>query len=424
VPGRRAVISPALLAEVRPLASRFRDAGCNLYLVGGIVRDQELGRPLAAESDIDLTTDAHPALIKKLVAGVAEAVWTQGERFGTIGCLIGGRAFEITTHRGESYDPDSRKPAVVFSGAVEHDLARRDFTVNAMAVSLPDGGLVDPFGGRSDLAAGLLRTPLEPELSFSDDPLRMLRAARFVAGYGLTPDAALLAAIQELAPRMAIVSVERRRDELDKLLAVVDPRPGLRLLVELDLAPYVLPDLARVPPAVIERTLDAVAQLPSTHSVRLAALLAVDDEPQRPVVAARLRGLRYSNEVIARVGAIVEGASMVWRARAPWSPPMVRRLAASTGAHLDDALSLASTRVDTTDVAEALADLRAHESLDELEPALDGDEVMALLGVGPGVAVGEALAFLRALRIEEGALAPDVARARLTSWWSERERRE
>jgi poly(A) polymerase len=265
------VISTELLAEVRPLASRFRDAGFGLYLVGGIVRDQELGRPLTPDGDIDLTTDAHPPVIKKLVGAVAEAVWTQGERFGTIGCLIGGRSFEITTHRGESYVPDSRKPDVVFAAAVEHDLARRDFTINAMAVSLPDGSLVDPFGGRRDLAAGLLRTPLEPELSFSDDPLRMLRAARFVAGYGLTPDAALLVAIEDLAPRMAIVSFERRRDELDKLLAVDDPRPGLRLIVDRGLAPYVLPELAVAPPAVIARTVDAVAAGGARRSRRPAA---------------------------------------------------------------------------------------------------------------------------------------------------------
>jgi poly(A) polymerase len=416
------VISTELLAEVRPLASRFRDAGFGLYLVGGIVRDQELGRPLTPDGDIDLTTDAHPPVIKKLVGPVAEAVWTQGERFGTIGCLIDGRSFEITTHRGESYVPDSRKPDVVFAAAVEHDLARRDFTINAMAVSLPDGSLVDPFGGRRDLAAGLLRTPLEPELSFSDDPLRMLRAARFVAGYGLTPDAALLVAIEALAPRMAIVSFERRRDELDKLLAVDDPRPGLRLIVDRGLAPHVVPELGAAPAAVIARTVDAVAQLPaSSHPLRLAALLAVDDQPHRASVTARLRELRYANDVIAQVGAIVDGAAIIWSAHGPWRAPMVRHLAAATGPHIDRAVALASTRVDIAEVTAALGEVRANEQLVPLEPALDGDEVMALLGLGPGVAVGEALAFLRTLRIEEGPIDAAVARARLMAWWAERD---
>src|SRR4051794_36368834 len=163
--------------------------------------------------DIDLTTDARPDETKRLVKGWAESVWTQGERFGTIGCRKDGWDFEITTHRAEAYDPDSRKPTVEFSGAVEADLSRRDFTVNAMALALPEPVLIDPFGGADDLAAGRLRTPLSPEVSFSDDPLRMLRAARFIAGYGLEPVPELTAAVEEMAPRLDIVSAERIRDE-------------------------------------------------------------------------------------------------------------------------------------------------------------------------------------------------------------------
>jgi poly(A) polymerase len=199
------MIDPLLLAEVRPLADRFASARHRLYLVGGVVRDQVLGRHVDASSDIDLTTDARPPDIKRIVRPLASAVWTQGERFGTIGCRIGERSYEITTHRGDVYVPDSRKPAVTYSDTIEHDLARRDFTVNAMAAELPDGAIIDPYNGRADLASHTLRTPLAPEVSFGDDPLRMLRAARFAASYALAPEPALVAAVEAMAARLAIV---------------------------------------------------------------------------------------------------------------------------------------------------------------------------------------------------------------------------
>jgi len=207
-----------LLESVRPLAERFDAAGFKLYLVGGIVRDSVLGRPFL--KDRDFTTDARPVDTKALVDGWADAVWTQGERFGTIGFEKDKVRYEVTTHRGEAYHPDSRKPDVVFASAVEEDLARRDFTVNAMALSLPEAELIDPYGGVEDLAAHRLRTPLSPEESFSDDPLRMLRAARFIAGYNFVPDDALVQAVRALRGRLEIVSAERIRDELDRLLVV------------------------------------------------------------------------------------------------------------------------------------------------------------------------------------------------------------
>jgi len=219
-----------VLAVTRPLASRFNEAGRQLYLVGGIVRDLLAGCPID-RPDIDLTTDARPEETKRLLSGWADAMWTQGERFGTIGAKHGGRAFEITTHRAEAYVPDSRKPHVVYSDAIEIDLSRRDFTINAMALTLPEPELVDPFDGRTDLLVERrLRTPLEAETSFSDDPLRMMRAARFIAGYGLAPEPALVRAVEQLAPRLEIVSAERIRDELDKLLVVDDPSEGLWFL--------------------------------------------------------------------------------------------------------------------------------------------------------------------------------------------------
>ncbi|NDH98355.1 MAG: CCA tRNA nucleotidyltransferase, partial [Actinobacteria bacterium] len=198
-------------AAVAPLATAFSEARYRLYLVGGLVRDDLLGR-VRDDVDYDLTTDARPEAIKTLVEPFADAVWTAGERFGTIACRIDGVVYEITTHRADAYDESSRKPIVEFGDNVHDDLARRDFTVNAMAIDLADGTLVDPFGGGADLEAGRLRTPLDPEISFSDDPLRMLRAARFIATLGLTPEPELVAAVSAMRERMAIVSVERVRD--------------------------------------------------------------------------------------------------------------------------------------------------------------------------------------------------------------------
>ena len=223
-------LRPVLEATL-PLAERFNASGKQVYLVGGPVRDGIVGRPGGVEPgpevDIDLTTDATPDEIEELVSDIADAMWTQGRRFGTIGLLFGGRRFEITTHRAEAYVPDSRKPEVAFGHDIETDLSRRDFTVNAMALSLPGLKLVDPFNGIADLAAHRLRTPLDPEVSFSDDPLRMLRAARFIAGYGLEPDPELVVAVRELGSRLGIVSRERIRDELDKLMVLPNPITGI-----------------------------------------------------------------------------------------------------------------------------------------------------------------------------------------------------
>ena len=236
-----------VLEVTLPIVERFRSAGWRIYLVGGPVRDAVAGRPGGvdpdSEVDIDLTTDAAPDEIERLVSGLADSVWTQGKRFGTIGLSYAKRRFEITTHRAEYYSLDSRKPEVAFGNDIETDLSRRDFTVNAMALGLPDLVLVDPFNGIADLAARRLRTPLDPEISFSDDPLRMLRAARFIAGYGLKPDDALVAAVEAMKPRLEIVSRERIRDELDKLIVLPDPSAGLWFLVRTGLATEFIPEL-------------------------------------------------------------------------------------------------------------------------------------------------------------------------------------
>ena len=264
---------------VTPVAERFAAADHRLYLVGGVVRDLLVGRDLGG--DIDLTTDARPDDIKALLEGHVDALWTQGERFGTIGAKVGDWTVEITTHRADVYLPDSRKPEVEFSTDIEEDLSRRDFTVNAMALALPELQLIDPYGGAEDLAAGRLRTPLAPEESFSDDPLRMLRAARFLAGYGLVPSDELVRAVAEMGDRLAIVSAERVRDELDKLMVVEDPSAGLWFLVETGLAEEFLPELPQMRleqdpihhhKDVLAHTIAVVANTSPDRLVRLAAL--------------------------------------------------------------------------------------------------------------------------------------------------------
>ena len=364
-----------ILDETRPLAERFTGAGHRVYLVGGIVRDLLLGRSLE-RPDIDLTTDARPSQTKQLVAGWADAVWTQGERFGTIGVRKGDRTFEITTHRAEVYVPDSRKPDVAFADAVDADLSRRDFTVNAMAISLPEPELIDPFDGVADLAAGRLRTPLAPEVSFTDDPLRMMRAARFIAGYGLEPDAALVAAVSELHGRLEIVSAERIRDELDKLMVVEDPSAGLWFLHDTGLFGEFLPEIPALRleqdpihrhKDVLTHTIVVVANTRPRLIVRLAALLHDIGKPKtrsigrggvsfhhHEVVGARMardrmQALRYPSEVVEQVQRLVflhlrfhgyrEGDG-------GWTDSAVRRYARDAGDLLDELNEL--TRCDCT----------------------------------------------------------------------------
>ncbi|CAN5521252.1 CCA tRNA nucleotidyltransferase [soil metagenome] len=457
-----------VLDEARPLAERFTAAGHRIYLVGGIVRDQLLGRPLEPTTDIDLTTDARPAATRELVAGLADAVWTQGEHFGTIGCRLAGREYEITTHRAEAYRPDSRKPEVAFADAVEVDLSRRDFTVNAMALALPGSSgaqpeLIDPYGGAVDLAAGRLRTPLSPEESFTDDPLRMLRAARFMAGYGLAPDPELVEAVHRLHDRIEIVSAERCRDELDKLLAVDDPSVGLWFLVDSGLADHLLPELPAMRLAqdpihrhkdVLAHTIAVVANTAAEHRiVRLAALLHDVGKPKtrsigcqgvsfhhHEVVGARMardrmQALRYSKDDTEDVAQLVYLHLRFHTYAMGWTDAAVRRFVRDAGPLLAELIEL--TRCDCTtrnqrrarelarrmDELEArIAALREAEELERIRPDLDGRAVMEHLGIGPGRAVGEALSMLLELRLEEGPLGADDAKARLAEWWAARQR--
>ena len=456
-----------ILDALRPLAARFEDTGHRLYLVGGIVRDPVLDRPVF-DRDIDLTTDARPEQVRALLKDWAESVWDQGARFGTIGAKARDLTVEITTHRSDAYAPESRKPVVDFATRVEDDLARRDFTVNAMA--LPVSGdaddspeLIDPHGGLADLAAGVLRTPLAPESSFTDDPLRMMRAARFIAGYELTPVPELVAAVKEMAHRLEIVSAERIRDELAKLMVLDDPSAGLWFLVDTGLAELFVPELPamRLEQDPIHRHKDVLAHTIAVVSntqpeliVRMAALLHDIGKPKtrsigprgvsfhhHEVVGARmardrLRALRFPNEQIDDIATLVHlHLRFHGYHDEVWSDAAVRRYVRDAGPLLERLNEL--TRCDCTtrnerkaqmlaermDALEArIAELRQREELESIRPDIDGRTVMAHLGIGPGPAVGEALAMLLEARLEGGPLGEEEALRRLDAWWAERAR--
>ena len=453
-----------LLDETRPLAERFRAAGYSLSLVGGIVRDTLLGRN-RTDLDIDCTTDAPPDDIERIMrAHGPTALWTVGKKFGTIGATyrVGDieRPFEITTYRAEAYNEDSRKPEVEFSTRIDEDLARRDFTVNAMALGVLELELIDPFGGAVDLVAKRLRTPLGPEISFSDDPLRMLRAARFIAGFGLAPDEDLVAAVKALRSRMSIVSAERIRGELDKLLVTDDPSSGLWFLVSTGLADEFLPELPAMAleqdpihrhKDVLAHTIAVVAKTKPDRIVRMAALLHDIAKPKtrsigpngvsfhhHDVVGARmtrdrLRALKYSNEDVDAISKLVGLHLRFHTYSMGWTDSAVRRYVRDAGDLLEPLNEL--TRCDCTtrnpkkaerlakrmdDLELRIEELRAEEELDSLRPDLDGVAIMARLGIGPGRDVGQALGMLMEARLEEGPLGPDEAGRRLDEWWAAR----
>lgn len=464
-----------VLDELAPLAARFADRGHRLYLVGGTVRDLLIGSG-RHDFDLDLTTDARPDEIKACLAGWAHAVWTQGERFGTIGAKHGVRQYEITTFRAESYADDSRKPHVTYADEVETDLGRRDFTVNAMALEVTGGAtptLVDPHGGAADLMQKVLRTPLGPEVSFSDDPLRMLRAARFIAGYELEPSAELVAAVTEMAGRLEIVSAERIRDEFDKLVTVDHPAAGLWFLHDTGLADQFLPELSALrlehdpihrhkdvlthTIAVIENVRPTEEQPPERpeFDFRLTRLAALFHDVGKPrtrgyqegkgttfhhhdavgarMTKKRMTALRYSNDDVAAVTALVALHLRFHTYRLGWSDSAVRRYVRDADDLLHELNVL--TRCDCTtrnerkarqlakrmdDLEERIEALAAAEELAAIRPELDGRAVMDHLGVEPGRDVGEALAFLLEIRLDEGVIGEAESRRRLDTWWADR----
>ena len=460
-----------LVEATRALAELFRRDGHRIYLVGGSVRDALVERPAAASpdaaphdvaGDYDLTTDARPDDIERIVRGWADAVWTQGKRFGTIGLRAGGRTYEITTHRAEAYRADSRKPDVTFGDDVETDLSRRDFTVNAMALEVPDLRLVDPFDGLADLMAHRLRTPLDPEVSFEDDPLRMLRAARFAAAFGLVPGPSLVDAVRKGHHRLAIVSAERVRDELDKIVVLPAPGPSraLRFAVETGLADEFLPELPALRLAqdpvhrhkdVLAHTLAVVDKTSADKLLRLAALFHDvgkpktrrfgpegvtfhhHDEVGARMTRDRMEALRYSREETDVVVELVRLHLRFHTYRLGWSDHAVRRYVRDAGPLLGRLNELTRSDCTTRNAAKAralgrrmdelerrIAEVREQEELDAIRPDLNGTQVMARLGVPPGRAVGEALAFLLELRLAEGPLGEDEAGRRLEEWWAAR----
>lgn len=471
-----------VLGELEPLAARFRAAGHRVYLVGGTVRDLFIGSR-RDDFDLDLTTDARPDEIKRCLQGWADAIWTQGERFGTIGALHResttdiARTIEITTFRAEAYTDESRKPHVVFADHIDADLSRRDFTVNAMALELSGDGtapeLVDPFGGAADLATRTLRTPVGADVSFNDDPLRMLRAARFIAGYELTPTPDVVDAVHALASRLEIVSAERIRDEFDKLIVLDHPAAGLWFLVDTALAAQFLPELPalRVEHDPIHRHKDVLTHTiavvenvrpPHEHPggsadfdfriTRLAALFHDIGKPRTRgyvegkgttfhhhdavgarMTRARMQAMRYSSADIDAVTELVALHLRFHTYSMGWSDAAVRRYVRDAGELVNELNVL--TRCDCTtrnakkaerlarrmdELEERIVELAAAEELAALRPELDGNEVMSHLGLAPGREVGDAMRFLLDLRLDEGLLGDAEVRRRLDAWWAQR----
>ena len=417
--------------------------------------------PSDADHDLDFTTDARPDDIEALLRGWADAVWTQGKRFGTIACLRGDQKYEITTHRAEAYHPDSRKPEVAFGDDIEDDLARRDFTVNAMALRLPELELIDPFGGLADLAERRLRTPLDPEVSFADDPLRMLRAARFMAKLDLEPTDALVEAVKAGHQRLAIVSAERIRDELDKIMVVPVPSTALWFIVRTGLADDFLPELPGLAleqdpvhrhKDVLGHTLAVVDKTSPDRLLRLAALFHDVGKPRtrafadggvtfhhHEVVGARMtrkrmQALRYPNDEVDLVAELVNLHLRFHTYRLGWTDRAVRRYVRDAGPLLDRLNELTRCDCTTRNAAKAraldrrmdelevrIAQLRDQEELDAIRPDLDGAQIMEHLGIPPGRIVGEALGFLLELRMDEGPLGEEEAFRRLDGWWATQE---
>lgn len=443
------------------LAERFAAAGHRLYLVGGSVRDALLGR---LSSDLDFTTDAHPDRVRRIVSGWADALWDTGIEFGTIGAARRGVTCEITTFRADVYDGVSRNPVVAFGETVDDDLVRRDFTANAMALSLPDRTFVDPCGGLAALARGVLDTPAEPERSFADDPLRLLRAARFVAQLGFTVAPRVVEAMRAMAPQLARITAERVQAELSKLLCGAHPRRGLELMVETGLAEVVLPEVPAMrleidehaqhkdvyehSLTVLEQAVDREEDGPDLV-LRLAALLHDIGKPatrrvepgqrvsfhHHEVVGAkmarkRLRELRYPRQVIDDVSQLVFlHLRFHGYGKGEWTDSAVRRYVTDAGPLLERLHKL--VRSDSTtrnrrraaalqrsydDLEERIARIAEQEDLARVRPDLDGNAIMELLGVEPGPLVGRAWRHLKELRLERGPLDRDEAEAELLRW--------
>lgn len=462
-----------LLTEVGQL---FADAGHQLALVGGPVRDAFLGR---TSPDLDFTTPARPDAIEAILTGWADTTWDVGREFGTIGARRGNQTLEITTYRADAYEEGSRKPIVAFGDNLTDDLVRRDFTMNAMALSLPQMAFVDPYGGLDDLAHELLVTPHAPQISFSDDPLRMMRAARFVSQLDVRVAPDVAAAMTDMSTRIGIVSAERVRDEINKLLLGAHPRAGLEVLVDTGLAEQVLPELPALKLEVdehhrhkdvyehslivLEQAID-LEDAPGTEgedvvvgpdlTLRLAALLHDIGKPatrrfeagggvsfhHHEVVGAklvrkRLRALRYDKETIASVSRLAElHLRFHGYGSGAWTDSAVRRYITDAGPLLGRLHKL--TRSDCTtrnrrkatllaatydDLEQRIDQLREHEEFKAIRPELNGNEIAQILGIEPGPVLGRAYKHLLAMRIDQGPTGRQSAEAELRRWWAEQD---
>ena len=472
---RAATMFAALPEQIHELGRRFEAAGHELALVGGPVRDAVLGRESA---DLDFTTSARPEATERILREWTGggAIWDMGREFGTLGGVRDGVKVEITTYRTESYDPASRKPQVVYGDTLEGDLSRRDFTLNAMAVRLPSLELVDPFDGLADLAKGVLRTPVAPEQSFDDDPLRMMRAVRFVSQLDMRIEPMTAAAVADLAERITLVSAERGKDELVKLMTGVAPRRGLELMVELGLADHVLPELPGMRLTIDEHhrhkdvyehsltVLDQAIDLESPAGsggpcetpdlvLRLAALLHDMGKPATrryeeggvvtfrfhetvgaKMAAKRLRALAFDKDTIKKVSRLIElHLRFHGYADAPWTDSAVRRYVTDAGDLLQRLHRLTRADVTTRNQRKARTLARAYDELEaridhlaeqeeigRIRPDLDGNAIMQLLDLPPGREVGEAYKHLLELRMEHGPLGQERAEAELRAWWEAR----
>jgi len=456
---------PAVAAE---LGERFRAAGHGLYLVGGSVRDALLRR---GGTDLDFTTDARPERILEIVDGWAEATWDTGIAFGTVGVRRGDETLEITTFRADSYDRRSRNPVVQFGDTLEGDLVRRDFTVNAMAVEVhTEPGsrrFVDPYGGLAALAAGILDTPAAPEDSFADDPLRMLRAARFVSQLGFTPADRVVAAMTAMSGELTRITRERVQAEFSKLIMGAHPRRGIELLVDTGLAEHVVPEVPAMRLAidehmqhkdvythslvVMEQAIDRETAGPDLV-LRLAALLHdVGKPPTRrkeadgrvsfhhhevvgaKMVRKRLRELRYPKHVVDDVAQLVYlHLRFHGYGKGEWTDSAVRRYVTDAGPLLDRLHSLVRSDCTTRNrrraatlqrsydsLEDRIAELRKQEELDAIRPDLDGNAIMEILGIPPGPLVGKAYKHLLGLRMEQGPMTREQAEEALRAWAAE-----